>query len=100
MRWVKAHLTKCKHAASLLKAWREREGLSVTAAAVRLEVNMQSWWQWEHVRKRPSIVRAMQLDVLTQGAVPFERWDYDGRIVVTMAHIAAQRAKARTWVTQ
>ena len=96
---VRDHITKCRHAAALLKAWRERAGLTVTAAAMLLETNMQNWWNWEQVQKRPSLERAIQLDLLTQGAVPFERWDYDGRIVVTMAHIAAQRAKARTGVT-
>lgn len=94
--------TKRKRAAAALRAWREREKLTLAAAADRLDLNSaQVWWSWEHIEenpgpnhhdKRPSLEHALELDQLTLGAVRFEWWGFPGRILATMAHIAQQRA--------
>lgn len=89
---MRDHLTKCKRAAAALRAWREREGLSITTAAERLELNTQNWSDYEHVKKRPSLANALLIDQLTLGAVRFEWWDYSNRIMATVAHIAKLRA--------
>ncbi len=77
-----------------LAAWREDAGLTVRAAAKRAGVALANWSCWERGLKRPSLEHALELELLTSGAVPFEAWGYDSALAAVLAVAARRRAKA------
>jgi transcriptional regulator with XRE-family HTH domain len=79
-------------AAATLRAWRTREKLSVDAAASDLQIAQQVWTTWESGARRPCLANALLLEARTDGAVPFELWDYAPGLMTTMRAVVAKRA--------
>jgi transcriptional regulator with XRE-family HTH domain len=61
-------------APDLLRAWRERQGLSQGKAAALLGVHQNTWSDWEGRRKSPRIAMALAIAALTKGEVPTMAW--------------------------
>ena len=62
------------HASELLRAWRLREDLSQTAAAVGIGVTQPTLSDYETGRKIPRTITAIRIAELTGGAVPVVSW--------------------------
>lgn len=61
-------------AGALLKRWREKKGLSQTAAARILDMKQGVLSSYESGEKMPSVVRALEIAKKTRGEVPVETW--------------------------
>lgn len=65
-------------APSKLKAWRESQGITQTAAASASGVSQATWSDWEAGKKIPRVQQAVMLATFTSGAVPVESWVTEG----------------------
>lgn len=52
------------NASEQLRAWREAEGLSQSAAAAKVPVSQPTWSDWEAGKKCPHIAQALRLQEL------------------------------------
>ncbi|MEN9854957.1 MAG: helix-turn-helix protein [Pseudomonadota bacterium] len=50
---------------SLLEEWRQRQGLSVTDAAIALKISRKTWYEWIAGRNLPSPARAARIEEKT-----------------------------------
>lgn len=58
----------------VLQTWLTANQVSNARLGGRLGVSRQVVWLWAQGRKRPSLLHAVALDRLTQGAVPVATW--------------------------
>ena len=61
-------------APELLKAWRERNGLTQSALAERVCVRQPTLSEYEKGRRTPGVEIAFRIERVTEGAVPAVAW--------------------------
>jgi DNA-binding XRE family transcriptional regulator len=57
-----------------LAVWRERAGITQTAAAAKLGVSTATWCDWENDKKIPRVDMALRLERMTHGKVRVAHW--------------------------
>ena len=79
-----------------LKAWRlsHEPHLTFAAAGERIGVKHSTWFEWESGNRSPSLEKALQIEDLTDGAVPFESWDFSAEVASTMRRVLSRRDDA------
>lgn len=63
-----------KENAARLKAWRKEKGLTQDAAAKAVGAAQKSWDEWEDGEKVPTLGFIVEIERLTEGAVPAIGW--------------------------
>lgn len=67
-----------------LRAWRLREGMTMTALARAVRASGASVvYEWERGTRRPRVHNAIALDRVTAGAVPCEAWGFEPLAILT-----------------
>lgn len=64
-------------AAAKLDAWLAANGLTKTALAEALDCHRQLVQRWSSGQNKPTLETALVLELLTDGAVPRQGWQFD-----------------------
>ena len=70
--WSKPKNQDTRPARVRLKCWRERTGLSVEQAAMRLSVSLLTYQRWESGERVPQVITAINLESST--GIQWDAW--------------------------
>lgn len=77
-----------------LAKWREGAELTLVAAGAEVGVGHASWCSWETGARKPSLEKALRIEVLTHGEVRIEGWGFDSSVRTDMAAVLAAQPVA------
>lgn len=63
-----------------LRAWREKAGRTQTDCAVAIGVTQSAWAEWESGARTPREASLLDIERLTDGAVPVSTFDKPRRV--------------------
>jgi transcriptional regulator with XRE-family HTH domain len=80
---------------SKLREWRTNAGLTLKAAGKLVGVEHSTWSEWESGGRKPSLERAIDLELATGGQLPIEAWGFPADVAKGMRTLCQRRARRR-----
>ncbi len=74
-----------------LRRWRLGAALSLTEAGQRGSITPPVWLAWEQGRNRPSLLNALEIELLTGGRIAIEAWGYAGDVFALLRRFVKAR---------
>jgi transcriptional regulator with XRE-family HTH domain len=82
-------------APSKLRQWRDGQKLTLKAAGKLVGVEHSTWSEWESGSRKPSLERAIDIELETKGEVPLESWGFPPEVAARMRTLAHRRSRRR-----